>query len=138
MKTDILSLLFDWERKHKWAVVIKGRRKNLISNRSFFFFLKLSGMLIQIISRREDYRLYIHRVIESTSLFLCCRKVIGFVFSSSYTLPTWRHMYIYNKNKHEFLFSSQEISDMNIVVAALVYLRKIPMYKYMCGSCFPF
>jgi hypothetical protein len=25
-------------------------------------------------------------------------------------------MYLYNKNKHEFLFSSQEISDMNILL----------------------
>ncbi len=40
MKNDILSLLFDWERKHNWAVSIKGKRKNLISNRSFLLLLK--------------------------------------------------------------------------------------------------
>jgi len=64
--------LFERENTNErcWS---KGRRKNLIPNRSLFFlfFLKLFGMLIQIISRREDYRLYIHSIIESTSLFFC-------------------------------------------------------------------
>ena len=46
----------------------REKGENLISNRSLVVSLNLSDTLIQIISRREDYRLYVYRIIESSKL----------------------------------------------------------------------
>lgn len=71
MRTTRQLLLFDREGKRTAALGGVDQRKqgeNLISHRSFFVASNLSDMLIQIISRREDYRLYVYSIIEWTDL----------------------------------------------------------------------
>jgi hypothetical protein len=56
------------EKTQMGGVDQRDKKKLNLKPILFFFSLKLSGMLIQIISRREDYRLHIYRIIESTNL----------------------------------------------------------------------